>query len=106
MAFLLLLPAWCLGQGTLGYRKAGCKIKAGLPESLKSWEAGKNEAYWDENLIKRRVLMEFYKRQGESGDNIWGRLTSQSEDLQIVLGTIVKLPGPWTNLPVHEQRNC
>lgn len=74
MAFVFLLPAWCLGQRTLGYRKAGCKMEAGFLESLRSWEAGENEAYWDENLIKRRDLMEFYKRQGESGDNIGGQV--------------------------------
>lgn len=42
MAFLLLLPAWYLRQRTLGYRKAGCKAEAGLPESLaghrKQWK--------------------------------------------------------------------
>lgn len=49
-------------------------MEAGFLESLRSWEAGENEAYWDENLIKRRDLMEFYKRQGESGDNIGGQV--------------------------------
>lgn len=42
--------------------------------------------------------MELYKRQGESGDNIRGRLTSQSEDLQ--LKTCWE---QFSNLQVHEQ---